>query len=142
MHVPLVANWPGRIAKGTVCGDLVDTTDFLPTICEAAAVKIREPEQLDGRSFLPQLRGEKGNPREWIYSWYSARQGKETGVQEFAFEHRFKLYRSGQFFDLSKDLDERTPLKVPSLTGEAAKAAQSLQRALDHFKDARPAQLK
>lgn len=139
MRVPLIASWPGRIAKGTVCRDLVDTTDFLPTICEAAALKV--PGPLDGRSFLPQMCGGKGKPREWIYSWYSPRQGNDRSVREFAFNHRFKLYRGGGFFDLSKDLGEKSPLPVSSLTGEAAAAAKTLQSALDQFKDARPAEL-
>ncbi|OYV04000.1 MAG: hypothetical protein CFE26_19210 [Verrucomicrobiales bacterium VVV1] len=139
MRVPLIASWPGRIVKGTVCRDLVDTTDFLPTICEAAALKV--PGPLDGRSFLPQISGGKGQPREWIYSWYSPRQGNDRSVREFAFNHRFKLYRGGGFFDLSKDLGEKSPLPVSSLTGEAAAAAKTLQAALDQFKDARPAEL-
>lgn len=141
MHVPLIANWPGRIAKGSVCSDLVDTTDFLPTICEASSVKIPETEKLDGRSFLPQLLGEKGRPRDWIYSWYSPRQGQGSKVNEFAFNHHYKLYRDGKFVDLAKDPDENAALSVASLTGDAAKAAQSLQTALDQFKDARPAAL-
>ena len=141
MHVPMIANWPGRIAKGSVCSDLVDTTDFLPTICEASSVKIPEPEKLDGRSFLPQLLGEKGRPRDWIYSWYSPRQGQGSKVNEFAFNHHYKLYRDGKFVDLAKDPDENAALSVTSLTGDAAKAAQSLQTALDQFKDARPAAL-
>lgn len=141
MHVPLIANWPGRIAKGIVCSDLVDTTDFLPTICEASSVKTPEPEKLDGRSFLPQLLGEKGRPREWIYAWYSPRQGQGNKVNEFAFNHHYKLYRDGKFVDLAKDPDENAALSVTSLTGDAAKAAQSLQTALDQFKDARPAAL-
>ena len=141
MHVPLIANWPGRIAKGSVCSDLVDTTDFLPTICEASSVKIPEPEKLDGRSFLPQLLGEKGRPRDWIYAWYSPRQGQVNKVTEFAFNHHYKLYRDGKFVDLAKDPDENAALSVASLTGDAAKASQSLQTALDQFKDARPAAL-
>jgi arylsulfatase A len=142
MHVPLIANWPGHIAKGAVCADLVDTTDFLPTLCEAAAVKLSEPKQLDGRSFYPQLRSEKGQPREWLYAWYSPRQGSDKTVREFAFNQHFKLYRNGRFFDLTKDLNEKSPLQVSSLDGDAANAAKSLQAALNQFKDARPAHLR
>ena len=142
MHVPLIANWPGHHAKGSVCADLVDTTDVLPTLCAAAGVAINEPEQLDGRSFLPQVLGETGHPREWLYAWYSPRQGNDKSVREFAFNHRFKLYRSGKFFDLTKDPDEISPLPVASLAGDAAKAAAALQGALDHFKDARPSHLR
>ncbi len=88
--------------------------------------------------FCPQLLGDKGQPRDWVYSWYSPRQSADLTVREFAFNHRYKLYRSGEFFDLSKDVEEKQPLKVASLEGEAAAAAKLLQDALDQFKDARP----
>ena len=117
----------------------MDSTDFLPTLLEAAGVTLPADLKLDGRSFLPQLRGEKGQPREWIYSWYSPRQGADLTVREFAFNQRFKLYRTGEFFDLTKDAEEKQPLKASPLKGEAAAAAKLLQGALDQFKDARPA---
>ena len=140
MHVPLIVNWPGKAAAGTVCADLVDSTDFLPTLCAAAGVAVPGGLKVDGRSFLPQLRGEKGDPRPWVYSWYSPRQGNDTTVRELAFNQRFKLYRSGDFYDLGADREEKRPLKVAALEGEAAAAAKLLQGALDGFKDARPAQ--
>jgi arylsulfatase A len=137
MHVPLIANWPGHIRAGNVCSDLVDTTDFLPTLIEAAGESLPANPEVDGRSFLPQLRGDKGRPREWVYSWYSPRQGTDTTVREFAFNEHFKLYRSGEFFDLSKDVQEKNPLEVGALAGKAAGAAKLLRRALDQFQDAR-----
>ncbi|MBI5772499.1 MAG: sulfatase-like hydrolase/transferase [Verrucomicrobia bacterium] len=142
MRVPLIASWPGKITDGKVSADLVDSTDILPTICDAAGVKLPADLKMDGRSFLPQLRGEKGSPREWIYSWYSPRQGADKVVRECAFNRDFKLYRTGDFFDLRADLGEKSPLKVAALTGEAAAAAKRLQAALDQFKDARPAHLR
>jgi arylsulfatase A len=141
MHVPFIAHWPANAAKGTVCGDLVDSTDVLPTLCEAAGVALPATLKPDGRSFLAQVRGEKGSPREWIYSWYSPRQGADRTVKEFAFNHRFKLYRDGSFHDLVKDPGEREPLSVAKLDGDAAAAAKRLLFALDQFKNARPARL-
>jgi arylsulfatase A len=60
-------------------------------------------------------------------------------VREFAFDQRFKLYRSGEFFDLKQDVAEKRPLAVASLQGDPAAAAKQLQSALDKFKNARPA---
>jgi arylsulfatase A len=139
MRVPLIANWPGRIAAEKVCPDLVDSTDFLPTMCEAAAVNIPGEWKIDGRSFLPQLRGEKGNPREWIYCWYAPR-GRMVG--EFAASARYKLYRTGQFYDLAHDAEEKRVLTVAGLEGDASAAAKLLQSVLDQYKDARPATLR
>jgi arylsulfatase A len=138
-HVPLIASWPGVVKKGRVNGDLISTEDFLPTLCQAAGAGV--PAGTDGMSFLPQLRGEKGTPREWIYSWYSPRQKADLTVREFAFDRSCKLYRTGQFFDLTADPGEARPLKAADLTGPAALAAKKLQAALDRFKDARPAEL-
>jgi arylsulfatase A len=141
MHVPLIASWPGKIAAGKVVSDLVDTTDFLPTLLAAASVPLPANAKLDGRSFLPQLRGERGQPRDWIYSWYSPRQNANKEIAEFAFNRDFKLYRNGQFYDLRSDRDEQRALKVSELKGETAAAAATLQRALDRFKGVRPAHL-
>lgn len=141
MHVPLIVNGPGLVVAGKVYSDLVDSTDFVPTLLDAAGARPPAGLTLDGRSFLPQLRGEKGNPREWIYSWYSPRQSEDLTVREFAFNQRFKLYRSGHFFNLEEDLAEKQPQQVASLSGEAAAAAKVLQSALDRFAQARPESL-
>ena len=140
MHVPLIASWPGHAAVGRVSRDLVDTTDFLPTICEAAGVPVPAELKIDGRSFLPQVRGEKGQPREWYYSWCGD-QKLRLITAEFAATHDFKLSRTGDFYDLRVDLEEKQPVKVAALKGEAAIAAKLLQGVLDHYKDARPAAL-
>jgi arylsulfatase A len=141
MHVPLIANWPAKIPGGKVCSDLVDSTDFLPTLCVAAGVPVPASLNIDGRSFFPQLCGEKGSPREWIYCWFS-REGVLAQARECAFNSRFKLYRSGDFYDLSEDPDETKPRSVAELTGDAAKSAKLLQSALDRYADARPSALK
>ncbi|WP_395742146.1 sulfatase-like hydrolase/transferase [Prosthecobacter sp.] len=136
-HVPLIVNWPAMMKQGRVCADLVSSTDFLPTICAAAGVKV--PENVDGVSFLPQLKGEAGTPREWLYTWYSPRQSQDMTVRECAFDQRFKLYRSGKFYDLSTDPGEKQDLT--DAAGDAAAAKTKLQAALDRFKDARPVTL-
>lgn len=138
MHVPLIVSWPGKAAAGKVSHDLVDTTDFLPTVCEAAGVTVPEGLKIDGRSFLPQVLGEKGRSRDWYYSWCAPQ--KEDGIiAEFAATADFKLSRTGDFYDLRNDIEEKQLLKVADLRGEAAEAAKLLQAALDQYKDARPA---
>jgi arylsulfatase A len=148
MRVPLIASWPGRIATGAICRDLVDMTDFLPTLLAAAGVKAPEKLPLDGRSFLPQLRGERGQPREWIYSYWVPLRARQTahvgrrGAVEQAFDHHFKLYSTGEFFDLARDPGEKSPLSIATLKDDAPiRAARKLQGALDQFADARPSAL-
>jgi arylsulfatase A len=148
MHVPLIASWPGRFAAGAVCRDLVDMTDFLPTLLDATGVATPAGLRFDGHSFLPQLRGERGRPRDWIYSYWVPLRERQTahvgtrGAVEQAWDHHFKLYSTGEFYDLDRDPHETKPLRVAALTDAPARtAAQKLQAALDQFKDARPASL-
>ena len=140
MHVPLIVNWLGKTPVGKVSHNLVDSTDFLPTVCEVAGVPVPAELKIDGRSFLPQICGEQGNPRDWYYSWY-APQKKNGIIAEFAATRDYKLSRVGEFYDLRKDIEEKHPLKVAALDGEAALAAKLLQSALDRYQDARPAAL-
>ena len=138
-HVPFIANWPAVMKQGRVNRDLISSTDFLPTICAAAGVPV--PANVDGVSFLPQLRGEKGTPRESLYCWYSPRQSLDLTVREFAFNHDYKLYRTGQFFDLAADPFEGKPLNTAAITSAQSTARRKLQKVLSQFKDARPAEL-
>lgn len=134
-----MANWPTVIPAAKVCSDLVDSTDFLPTLCAAAAQPLPADMKIDGRSFLPQLRGEPGTSREWIYSWYAPNQGRIDVPKEFAFTQHYKLYRDGAFFDTSRDPKEEKPLEHRALDGEAARVRRKLQAILDRYQGARPA---
>ena len=138
-HVPLIASWPAVMQQGHVNGDLISSVDFLPTICQTAGAAV--PAGIDGISFLPQLVGQRGSPRAWLYCWYSPRQRAGLTVREFAWDHRFKLYRDGQFFDLAADPDEATPLEPARRDGEATAAAEKLGAVLEQFRNARPTEL-
>jgi arylsulfatase A len=137
-HVPAIVNCPGFVASGKVSHDLIDATDFLPTICEAARVPIPAELKIDGRSFLPQVRGEKGEPREWLYAWYNPSGGPKAQA-EFAHDRKFKLYTDGRFYALDKDDLEKNPLSDDALDRAAKTAKAKLQSALDQYAGPRPA---
>lgn len=115
MRVPLLARWTGRIPAGRVCDDLIDSCDFLPTMCAATGVSPKSMGAQDGVSFLPQLRGEKGHPRPWIYSWYDPRPGHDkerwTRTERFVFDHRWKLYDDGRLYEWAADPRETKPVE-------------------------------
>jgi arylsulfatase A len=123
IHVPLIANWPGAISAGSVSRDLVESTDYLPTICAASGIEIPGDLRLDGQSFLPQLLGQPAQPRQWNYCWY-ARGGGARADHEFAYNQKFKLYRDGRFYHWAEDPDERHPLP-PEAEPEVRKLLQS-----------------
>ena len=141
MHVPLIANWPEHVPAGKVSRDLIASTDFLPTLCEAAGAEIPANLAMDGISFLPQLLGKVGRPRDTLYCWYSRNGGPRADV-EFAMTTAFKLYRGGTCFDLEADPFENQPLAVDQLTGKNAAIAKQLQAEIDRFAGARPAKLR
>ena len=135
-RVPLLAYWPGVIPAGKVYNNIVDLSDFLPTICEAAGVPVPGAQAIDGVSFLPQLRGEAGKPREWIYMWYNRSGGAKAQV-EFARNPAYKLRRDGTFLDMTDDYNPRKR-DTGGLTAEEQEAHRLLQGALEEYKDARP----
>ncbi len=65
-HVPLMVRWPNHIKKGSISDNLIDFSDFLPTLCDMAGAPL-PTEMIHGKSFLPQLLGKPGNPREWVH---------------------------------------------------------------------------
>ena len=92
-RVPLIANWSGVTPAGKVLNDLIDFSDFFPTIADLGGAKLPEGVKLDGQSFAAQLRGEKSKSRESIFvqlgsHWYARNQG-------------FKLTEAGQLLDMS-----------------------------------------
>ena len=136
-HVPLIGTWPGHFANGKTYQDLIAATDFLPTLCEAAGVSVPADLKIDGRSFLPQLRGEKGKPRDWLYAWYNPG-GGATALAEFAHDASFKLYTDGKFFNVANDDLEKSPLAESALDANAKAAKAKLAAALKEFEGPRP----
>ena len=75
-RVPLVANWKGVTPEGKVLKDLVDFSDMYPTFAEVAGAKMPAELTFDGQSYAPQLRGQAGKPRGWVFvqlgeRWYA-----------------------------------------------------------------------
>lgn len=138
-HVPLIASWPAAMKQGRVSSELISGADILPTLCGAAGIPV--PANVDGLSFLPQIKGEKGTAREWIYAWYSPMHGSNNTTKEWALDSGYKLYADGRFFDLSKDPYEAKPLQKTALDTQAAAAERKLAGVIEKFKDARPAGL-
>ncbi|MEQ1824955.1 MAG: sulfatase-like hydrolase/transferase [Pirellula sp.] len=135
-HVPFIASWPSKLKPGQVNRDLICSTDFFPTLCDAIGVEA--PKNLDGNSFLPQLVGTQAKSRDWIYSWYSPRQQNDLTIREFAFDQQFKLYRDGKLFDIRSDPDEKRPLESANRSNAALAASAKLSKALEQFANARP----
>jgi arylsulfatase A len=137
-HAPLIVSWPAKAKAGRVCDDLVDFTDMLPTLADAAGARLPQGVTLDGRSFLPQVRGETGIPRASIFCHYEPRHGNNNRKVRYAQDQRWKLYQDGKLYDLVADVAEARPVTGDRVTPEAKAARSKLQGVLDHFESEKP----
>jgi arylsulfatase A len=125
---PMIVNWPGVTPAGKVCSDLIDSTDFVPTFAELAGAELPQDRILDGHSFAPQVRGEKGQPREWVFlqlarMWYA----RDAG---------WKLTQAGELFDMSGAPWDEKPVPSDTKDPAAIAARTRLQAALNQLNPA------
>jgi len=125
-RVPLIVNWGTNRYKTHQTDDMVDFSDFLPTVAEAIGVKVPDSLDIDGKSFYPQIKGEKGTPRKWVFTHYNPIHSPEINkyAAEYFRDHRYKLYQDGRFYDLETDPEETTP--IPE--GKATAAAEAVRK--------------
>jgi arylsulfatase A-like enzyme len=127
LDVPLVVNCPGEVAKGRVSDALVDCSDFFPTLAELAGAKIPSGLVIDGKSFAGQL-GENASTsqqRDWIFTQYA-------NVRVVR-DHRYKLYSTGEQYDIVADQEE-----TKNLAGSDDKEAEASRRRLQAVLDSLP----
>lgn len=127
-RVPLLASWKGTMPAGKVLNDLVDFSDFHATFAELAGAKMPEGVTFDSRSFAPQLRGEKGTPRDWIFV--------QLGGKWYVREQGFKLTQSGELFDMSDAPFVEKAVPADSASDDAKAARARLQAVLDKLSPA------
>jgi len=132
-HVPLIASWPGTIPAGHVEVDLIDSSDFLPTILDAAGITPPDGYVMDGRTFLPQLKGEKGNSRDWVYFHFEPMSGRVYRFARYIRNHKYKLYDDGRLFDLSTDAEEEFPFEASTDDDDRAAARNQLAPVFDQM---------
>jgi arylsulfatase A-like enzyme len=118
LRMPFLARWPARIKRGTESDAIVLNVDFAPTFLEAAGLPA--PADMQGRSFLPVLRGR--TPADWRNSMYyryyhdpgdhntSAHYGVRTRTHKLIY---FWKKEQWELFDLTND-----PFELHNLYGE------------------------
>lgn len=130
-HVPMFVWHPDGVHG--VNENLIDFTDFLPTLCDAARISTDGIEDLDGTSFLPQIVGEKGKVREWIYCWYAPRKVYDEAAAVFARNKTFKLYRDGRFYNVLNDFNEQNPILPEQMGNEEKEAYAELLKVIESY---------
>lgn len=78
-HIPLVVKWPGVAPGDHACDSFLYNVDLSPTLCDLLGAEI--PEDWDGVSFAPQLRGKPGVERDylvWDHGLYTVQRAVRT----------------------------------------------------------------
>ena len=120
-RVPFIANWPREITAGQVVDDMIDMSDFWPTLLELTSVAPPSGLDVDGISFAGRLRvtNQVTNAREWSYS-----EGKKS---RWVRTSKWKLYDDGRLFDMASDSKEAKPIDRTDDTETQRKARQQLE---------------
>src|SRR5690606_12295891 len=69
---PMIVKWPHVVKEGSITNQPVIIEDFFPSILEMA--KVTNPEiiqEIDGKSFVPLLRGEEYPNKNRLFVWHS-----------------------------------------------------------------------
>jgi arylsulfatase A len=112
IRVPAVVRWPGVVAPGSSSDRVSGFEDWLPTLAEACGAAI--PKGVDGISMLPTLKGQRQDPRTFLYREFAG-----YGGWQAAWVGDFKLVRkqlqkpeqtTTELYDLAKDPGERNDL--------------------------------
>ena len=134
IRVPMLAYAPGMIKPGTRVPQMVQNIDIAPTLLAAAGAQPPKTANMDGRSFLPLLRGESVAWRDHIlYEYYWEWNFPATPTVFAIRTERYKyIYYHGVwdhdgFYDLQTDPHERHNLiNVPAYREQIAKMKQQL----------------
>jgi arylsulfatase A-like enzyme len=76
IRVPFIVRWPAKIEPRKVSSHISDFSDVLPTLCDIAGRDT--PENIDGISFLPELKGENQKNHEYLYWEFTSAGGKQA----------------------------------------------------------------
>ena len=100
-RVAFIARWPGQIAAGTTCDQLVHQADIIATVADILRTKLPANAAEDSFSFLPLLKGSSAPTRAHAVSCASAgTPGLRLG------NWKYIPTQPAQLYDLAADLGE------------------------------------
>lgn len=111
-HIPMIAWGPSSLKPGRTVNDLIDITDFFPTVCELAKTTISKSITTRGISFVPQLHNQPGTLRLSVH--HAFRKGVAVS------DGQWRLDNSGVLRDSRK-----LPAEPVAQAGEKANKARA-----------------
>jgi arylsulfatase A-like enzyme len=131
-RMPLMARWPGVVPAGTRIGELTQNIDFAPTFLEACGLPV--PAEMQGKSLMPLLKGEKVPWRDALYYHYYDHGGEHNVARQYGIRTKdYKLIHyyttdEWELFDLKKDPHEmKSVYDEPAYKDIRAKLDQELR---------------
>lgn len=100
-RTPLLVRWPGEIKAGSVDDEhFVSVVDFFPTFLDVT--QVAGPDGLDGRSFLPLLKGQNQEGREFVFTQIDSKAGGAAVpmrcVQNEKFGYIYNPFSDGKYW--------------------------------------------
>ena len=131
-RVPFIVWGADFHGQAGVSDNLVNLNDILPTLAELAGIDLPDGYPGDGHSLVGMLRGKAGRGRESLFIHYEPRW--PTGLPaRYAFDHRWKLYEDGRFYDMQADILEEHALDFAKLDAGGLQAYRQLQVRIDEM---------
>lgn len=118
-RVPCVAWWPGTIEAGRVSNETAITLDIMPTMLDAAQVKVPDGHRLDGVSLLTTLTANKPLAARKLFWAHGNSKAMREGAWKLILAGRNakpELYRLDKDLAESHDLAKQEPARVQSMT--------------------------
>ena len=134
-HVPLIVNWPGTVAPSQN-SQLIDFTDFYPTLLDLAGIEPATTKQLDGLSFHAQLMGENLPSRAWVYGHYAPNWGNFPS-RTYVHNTEWKLYDDGAIYHIASDPEEQNKLTTDLLAPHQLNWYAEFHEVLNRFAKAK-----
>lgn len=112
--VSFIVRCPGNALAGTASDDMISQIDFFPSVCDLLGIS--PPEWLEGKSFMPLLRGEAYEKRDAVFaenSFHATYDPKRCiRTERYKYVRRFSRYPYGMpaNVDGSPDKDMRLGL--------------------------------
>lgn len=143
LKTPFVIRYPGVIKPGTIIDDLIANIDWAPTVLDLAGLSA--PAEVQGKSFLPLLTGEKKSA-EWrdavYYHYYEFPQPHHVYPHFGLRTERYKLVRfyggidTWELYDLQNDPQEMTNIYGDGSGGVIASLKSRLKELIEEYDDA------
>ncbi len=124
-RVSTIVRWPGVTARGSRCAEPVTSTDFYPTLLEAAGAAPDPAQHVDGVSLVPLLSGQQSLNRDaifWHYPHYSNCGGRPGCSVRMADHKLIEFFEDGhlELYNLREDIGEENDLsqEMPALRND------------------------